>query len=295
LLKQQIELLNLARATTLASMTDYDSIIVGGGAAGLAAAMVLVRGRRSVLLVDSGEQNNLRTTHAGGVFLHDGEAPSALYARALQQLREYPTFTLLRDTVDSIEQLDGVGSAEGAFRVSSGQTAQTIVLAQGVKFIPSEVPGVDALWGTKIVHCPFCDGYESRAMRVLAMGDDDWLSHMRGLLPHWVDDLSWSNSADIHSVEDVEDGIGVRFTDGHSEVFERMFAQQTWTQRTQLADPLGCERTPEGALVVDGFGQTTVPGVFAAGDQSGGAMQVNLAVGSGHLAGVGAVVALAGR
>jgi thioredoxin reductase len=279
-------------------MTDYDSIIVGGGAAGLAAAMVLVRGRRSVLLVDSGQQNNLRTTHSGGVFLHDGEAPSTLYARALEQLREYPTFTLLRDTVDSVERIaENAASGDAAhptFRIGSGQTARTIVLAQGVQFIPSEIPGVDALWGTKVVNCPFCDGYESRNMRVLGIGDDAWLGHMGGLLPNWVDDLSWSNSSEVAGVEDVDDGIAVHFTDGRFEVFERMFAQQTWTQRTQLTDPLGCERTPEGGLALDPFSQTTVPGVFVAGDQTGGgAMQVNLAVGSGHLAGIGALSTLA--
>src|SRR6185312_17417403 len=199
-------------------MTDFDSIVVGGGAAGLTAAMVLVRARRTVLLIDSGAQNNLRTTHAGGVFLHDGEAPSALYARALEQLRVYPTFTLLRGTVEGIEAVDG------GFRVDSGQTARTIVLAQGVQFIPSEIPGLDALWGTKVVNCPFCDGYESRAMRVLGIGDDAWLGHMGGLLPNWVDDLSWSNSSEVAGVEDVDDGIAVHFTDGRFEVFERMFA-----------------------------------------------------------------------
>jgi thioredoxin reductase len=267
-------------------MTDFDSIIVGGGAAGLAAAMVLVRGRRSVLLIDSGAQNNLRTTHSGGVFLHDGEAPSALYARALEQLRDYPTFTLLRDCVESIEPVDG------GFRVNSGQTARTLVLAQGVQFIPSEIPGVDALWGTKIVNCPFCDGYESRNLRVLGVGNEDWLGHMGGLLPNWVDDLSWSASADLESVEDVVDGIRVNYKDGRSETFERMFAQQVWTQRADLVDALRCDRTPEGSLVLDGFGQTTVHGVFAAGDQTGGPMQVNLAVGSGHLAGIGAIGAL---
>jgi len=267
-------------------MTDFDSIVVGGGAAGLTAAMVLVRARRTVLLIDSGAQNNLRTTHAGGVFLHDGEAPSALYARALEQLRVYPTFTLLRGTVEGIEAVDG------GFRVDSGQTARTIVLAQGVQFIPSEIPGLDALWGTKVVNCPFCDGYESRAMRVLGVGDEGWLAHMGGMLPTWIDDLSWSDSAEIDRVEDVADGVRVTYKDGRVDVFDRLFAQQTWTQRAALADSLGCERSPEDALVVDGMGQTTVPGVFAAGDQTGGPMQVNLAVGSGHLAGIGAIGAL---
>jgi len=161
-----------------------------------------------------------------------------------------------------------------------------------VQFIPSEIPGLDALWGTKVVNCPFCDGYESRAMRVLGVGDEGWLGHMGGMLPTWIDDLSWSDSAEIDRVEDVADGVRVTYKDGRVDVFDRLFAQQTWTQRAALADSLGCERSPEDALVVDGFGQTTVPGVFAAGDQTGGSMQVNLAVGSGHLAGIGAIGAL---
>src|SRR6185312_17007471 len=134
------------------------------------------------------------------------------------QLREYPTFTLLRDTVDSVDRIaENAASGDAAhptFRIGTGHTARTIVLAQGVQFIPSEIPGVDALWGTKVVNCPFCDGYESRDMRVLGVGDESWLGHMGGMLPNWIDDLSWSDSAEIDRVEDVADGVRVTYKDG---------------------------------------------------------------------------------
>ena len=280
--------------TAAAAHFDFDSIVIGGGAAGLAASMVLARARRRVLLIDAGAQNNLRTTHAGGVFLHDGEAPSALYARALEQLAAYPTFERRQATVTSAEAVDGgfriVSSAEGS--PPEMLTARTIVLAQGVQFAPSTIPGADALWGTSVVNCPFCDGYESRDLHVLVAGTSDYLTHMAAMLPAWVDDLSYSESTEIAEMKPGVDGLEVSFTDGRSETFGRAFVQQEWTQRTELADALGCARRDDGLLQLDGYGQTTVAGVFAAGDQSANAMQVNLAVGSGHAAGTGAVFAL---
>jgi thioredoxin reductase len=280
-----------------AAETDFDSIVIGGGAAGLAASMVLARARRRVLTIDAGAQNNLRTTHAGGVFLHDGEAPAALYARALEQLSRYPTFERRQATVTAAEVIDG------GFRVVSGaecspsetHTAKTIVLAQGVQFSPSTIPGADALWGTSVVNCPFCDGYESRDLHVLVAGTSDYLAHMSAMLPAWVDDLSYRETAEIAGMAQGAGGLEVTFADGRTETFGRAFVQQEWTQRTELADALGCARRGDGLLELDGFGQTSVAGVFAAGDQSANAMQVNLAVGSGHAAGTGAVFALVAK
>jgi len=264
---------------------DYDAIVVGGGAAGLAATMVLARARRRVLLVDAAQQNNLRTTHAGGVFLHDGEAPTALYARGREQLAAYPTVEFRAGVVEDVEAI------EGGVRVGDLRT-RTLVLAQGVQFAPSPIPGADELWGTSVVNCPFCDGYESRGVRVLVAGTQDYLDHMRGMLPLWIDDLTFVEQSDITRFEPAEGGLRATFTDGRSEHFGRAFVLQPFAQRTALADQLGCVRAEGGPLTVDEMGQTSVPGVFAAGDQTARAMQVNLAVGAGHLAGVGAVFTL---
>ena len=264
---------------------DYDAIVVGGGVAGLAATMVLARARRRVLLVDAHQQNNLRTTHAGGVFLHDGEAPSALYARGREQLTPYPTVDYRDGVVERAEVIDG------GFRVD-GVGTRTVVLAQGVQFAPSAISGADELWGRSVVHCPFCDGYESRDLRVLVAGTDDYLAHMRAMLPFWVDDLTFVEQSAIARFDPAATGLRVTFVDGRMEQFGRAFVQQPFSQRTGLADLLGCARVDAGPLTVDAMGQTSVPGVFAAGDQTGMAMAVNLAVGAGHLAGVGAVFAL---
>jgi thioredoxin reductase len=272
----------------------YECVVVGGGAAGLAAAMVLARARRQVLLLDAHGQNNRRSSHSGGVFLHDGAAPAALYETALEQLRAYPTFTCRRDTVT------GVLAEERGFRAltASGDAvrAQQLILAQGVEYAPSPVPGVDELWGTKVVHCPFCEGYECRQMQVLALGDSAWLEHMREILPNWVDDITWAEVSEVARLRDegnLDGGsVAVAFADGREAVFDRVFAQQKLGPRDGLADSLGCRRIESGELEVDARGQTSVPGVFAAGDQVSGAQQVNLAVGSGHAAGMGAVFAL---
>jgi thioredoxin reductase len=268
---------------------EYECVIIGGGAAGLAAAMVLARARRQVLLLDAGGQNNRRTAHSGGVFLHDGDAPEAMYRTALRQLKAYPTFDHEQDTVVEAE------AAAGGFRVLTGSgrslQAQTLILAQGVGYEPSPVPGVNELWGTKVVHCPFCDGYESQNMRVLAFGEAGWLEHMREILPNWVDDITWADSADVARVRD-GGPVTVTYSDGREATFDRIFAQQKFGPRDVLADRLGCARIGSGDLEVDARGQTSVPGVFAAGDQTTGSQQVNLAIGSGHAAGMGALFAL---
>ncbi|NKX56254.1 NAD(P)/FAD-dependent oxidoreductase [Arthrobacter mobilis] len=273
---------------------EYECVIIGGGVAGLAAAMVLARARRRVLLLDSGRQNNLRTSHSGGVFLHDGGTPAAMYEAGLRQLRAYPTFSYRQETVVEAQANDGGGFG---LLTASGRTeqARTLVLAQGVDYEPSPVPGVDALWGTKVVHCPFCDGYESRNLRVLALGEPEWLEHMREILPNWVDDIAWADPSEVARLDGggQDDGpVVVSFSDGRQAEFGRVFAQQKFRLRDGIADMLGCGRTGSGDLETDPRGLTTVPGVFAAGDQTTGAQQVNLAIGSGHAAGMGAVFAL---
>jgi thioredoxin reductase len=292
-------------------MNEFDCIVVGGGAAGLAASMVLVRARRRVLMIDAGRQNNLRTTHAGGVFLHDGESPADLYARGLEQLRKYPTFTYRRDTVSSVAAVDSGFEVSTSSTTGTGSTALSVVLAQGVEFAASPIPGADALWGTTVVNCPFCDGWESRDLRVLAIGSEQWMSHMTSMLPLWIDDLTWADSASIAALTgarlesdsaggqgearaDSAGGLTATFTDGSTAHFGRAFVEQSFVERTEFTDHLGCARTPEGALVLDAMGQTSVPGVFAAGDQASAQMQVNIAVASGHTAGVGVVRALLG-
>ena len=274
-------------------MDPVDCAVIGGGTAGMAAAMVLVRARRRTVLIDAGEQNNRRSGHAGGVFLHDGEAPSALYEEGLRQLSRYPTFSHLKGRVTSAAP--SAAPTDGAFELTTdtGATvsARKLVLAQGVTFAPSPIPGVDALWGTKAVHCPFCDGYESRDMRVLVIGELEWLEHMRLMLPNWVDDLTWAELRDVDRVDE-DDAVQGVYTNGTTATFDRLFVQQKYTSRDSLADDLGCARTESGHLAVDESGQTSIAGVFAAGDQTTPPQQVNLAVGAGHRAGMGVVLAL---
>jgi thioredoxin reductase len=115
---------------------------------------------------------------------------------------------------------------------------------------------------------------------------------MKLLLPNWIDDLTWADSATVTSVETEGDGILVTFDDTRTEHFDRAFAHQSFEQRTALSNALGCARTEDGSLELDAMNQTSVPGVFSAGDQASAGMQVNIAVGSGHAAGVGAMFAL---
>ncbi|WP_051442025.1 NAD(P)/FAD-dependent oxidoreductase [Arthrobacter sp. H14] len=265
-------------------------MIVGGGSGGLAAAMVLARARRSIMVIDAGRQNNLRTSHSGGVFLHDGANPEELYPKARKQLEQYPSALIQEGKVV------GIARSRAGFTVTlaDGSSVETrkAVLAQGMEFEKSAVPGIDDLWGTKVIHCPFCDGYEARNESVLAVGTPDWLAHMQIILPNWIDDLGWAESATIRAVRDKGGQLSVEFEDGTTEHWDKVMTEVIFGPRDALAASLGCKTSAAGHLEVDDFGQTSVPGVFAAGDQTVPPQQVNLSVGSGHLAGMGVVFSL---
>lgn len=271
-------------------MAVRDCVIIGGGAAGLAAAMVLARARRTLSVIDAGRQNNLRTDHSGGVFLHDGGTPAQMYTQAREDLSHYEGTALMSGTVVRV-----VSAGAGfAVHTEEGAVVETrkVIFAQGMKFEKSAVPGIDELWGTKVIHCPFCDGYEARDDRVLAVGTRQWLEHMRILLPNWIDRIGWAEDSTVVGVADEGGPLRVEFDDGHTELWDKVLTEVLFGPRDQLAASLGCDVSDAGHLRVDDFGQTNVPGIYAAGDQTVPPQQVNLAVGSGHLAGMGVIFAL---
>jgi thioredoxin reductase len=128
-------------------------------------------------------------------------------------------------------------------------------------------------------------------MRVLAAGGRGWLTHQKTMMPNWIDDITWADIDELTSVEDDGD-LKVTFSDGSVASYERLFVEQIQVLRDGLADALGCERADAGFVSVGPLGETSVPGVYSAGDQSQKAQQVNLAVGAGHQAGMGVLIAL---
>jgi thioredoxin reductase len=291
---------------------------VGGGAAGLSAALVLGRARRRTLLVDAGGQSNLAAHGIGGLLGYDGRPPAELYAAGRRELAAYPSVEIRTGEV-----VDGERSGDVfELQLADGGHERTrrIVLATGMEYRPPEVPGLAALWGGSVFHCPFCDGWEVRDQPLAVLARGERAVHSALMVRGWSDDvvLLTDGSADLDDDErgrlaaadvtiderSVAELVGrdgkleaVRFADGSLLARHALLASTTLHQRSKLAERLGARRgepTPFGetSVRVDALCRTTAPGVFAAGDISAQVPQVASAVSTGSLAAASAVQSL---
>lgn len=283
---------------------DWDCAIVGGGAAGLSAALVLGRARRRVLLLDAGEQSNLPAHGIGGLLGHDGTPPAALYARGHEELGAYPSVEVRREAVT-----DARADEAGAVVVTAaGQLrARTVLLAMGMRYTPPEIPGLAPLWGDTVFHCPFCHGWELRDRPLAVYGRGEHTPLQAVLLTGWSADVvvltdgpapfaaetmaslaSAGARVEERPVAELAQVDGrlraVVFADGAELPREGMLVAAPLRQRSGLAEALGVELTEGGTVAVDDRGRTSVPGVFAAGDVAAPMQLVALAIAAGSVA-----------
>ncbi|QKZ12195.1 NAD(P)/FAD-dependent oxidoreductase [Spirosoma sp. KUDC1026] len=288
------------------SASKYDVIIVGGSAAGLSAAMLLGRSLRNVLIIDGDKPCNRQTPHSHGFLTRDGETPAQLIAIAKEQALAYPTVTFQTDLVTDASQ-----TASGfAIQTASGQpfTSRKLILATGVYDLMPAIDGFADCWGRSILHCPYCHGYEvhSQPLGILARGET--ANHLVRLIYHWSKNLtlftngpaeltpeqrSFISRIGVPIVEEpvvaVEHEQGqlqaLRFQSGERHELTAIFSHVPNRQHTDLASQLGCTLTDTGLIQVSSFGQTSVPGIYAAGDCSSPMRQIAAAVASGSMAG----------
>jgi thioredoxin reductase len=282
-----------------------DCAIVGGGAAGLSAALVLGRARRSAVVFDAGEQSNLVAPHVGGLFGHDRGPPTDVYRIARDQLSPYPTVEIRRSNVTAARPVDG-GFAVAA---DGSQTpARRILLATGIRYELPDIPGLEPLWGDSVFHCPFCHGWEMRDRRLAVLGEGDELVARASLLRCWSDDvvalsngtpLTDADGFDRAGIDVIVEGIvelrtsdddgrralqAVAFDDGRVLERDGLMIQPRLSQRSALAAELGVALTDRGTVHVDAHGRTSVRGIYAAGDVAGETQQVINAAAAGATA-----------
>ena len=288
--------------------STWDCIVVGAGAAGLSAALVLGRARRRTLVVDAGGQSNRPSEGIGGLLGHDRRPPEEFYALGRDNVLAYPTVELRDGTVATARREDDGFVVE----LGDGSTEVTrrLLLATGMDYRAPDVPGIS---GRSVFHCPFCHGWEHRdePLGVLAT-----IAHGALLLKMWTDDVTLLTNGEPLDPEEAEklraagipidarpiarlEGPGDRleavvFEDGGQLALSGLLARVALHQRAPLAAQLGAEFAEPGmvaadALVVDAQYRTTVPGLFAAGDASAQMQSVPLAISSGHVAGAMAV------
>lgn len=297
---------------------NWDCIVVGGGAAGLSAALVLGRARRRTLVVDAGKPSNAVAHGIGGLLGHDGRPPSELYELGRAELGKYPTVEVRRGEVTA-------GETEGGrFTLTlddgSVETAKRVLLASGMDYVRPDVPGADERWGRSVFHCPFCHGWEVRD-RAIGVLDPGPMGAMRALmLTMWSDDVTlYTNgpasvdpvdahrlhAAGIPVVEQPVTGLvgpgdgleSLELADGTTRPCGGLLLPVTLRQRSPLADQLGAEAAPAtpiaaDALALDVMSMTSVPGLFAAGDLGAAMPSVANAIAAGSNAAAGVVHSL---
>ncbi|MEV7078925.1 NAD(P)/FAD-dependent oxidoreductase [Streptomyces sp. NPDC093516] len=290
-------------------MTEkYAVVVVGGGAAGLSAALVLGRARHRTLVVDAGEPRNAPAAHMQGYLSRDGMPPAEFLAIGREEIAHYGV-ELVRDRVLEVER-----GEDFTVVLAGGRTvrARRLVVATGLKDELPPVPGVAERFGRDVLHCPFCHGWEVRDQPFGVLATSPASVHQALMVSQWSKDvrlfLHTVSEAEL-SDEDLrrlaaarvdvvpgevaelvveEDRLtGVRLADGTAHARSVVFTAPRPVPQTGLLERLGAElhETPFGAYpVVDATGATTVPGVWAAGNAIGFAEQVVHAASGGYRA-----------
>jgi thioredoxin reductase len=275
-----------------------DVAIVGGGPAGLSAALVLGRARRRVVVIDAGMPRNAPAAHMQGFLSRDGMPPADLLRAARAEVRRYGV-EIVEDRV--VEATPGF-----ALRLAGGRTveARHVLLSTGAVDELPDVLGARERWGCDLLHCPYCHGWEVRDRPLGVLGTGPGSVEYAHLIRQWSDDVVLFTHA--LAVTDGEratlDARGIAVVDGP---VERLVVTDDRLRAVQLADgrvipraalfirpalrahhdgpaaALGCERLADGLVRVDADGRTSVPGVWAAGNAANPRAQVITAAGEG--------------
>jgi thioredoxin reductase len=263
---------------------QWECVIVGGGAAGLSAAMVLGRARRRTLVFDQGGQSNRAAPHVGGGLAVDGTPPDQLYEMGRDQLARYDSVEI-RDA----EVTDARGEGEG-FVLSVGDDelrTQALILATGMDYEIPEVPGFSEHWGSSVFHCPFCHGWEVRDRKIVVYGDGEMAERQATLIRAWSDDVAVVKPDEVGELRIEDETVrGVIRKDGSEIPCDAVLLHAPLRRRGRLVESLGLDLTDDGFVAIDALTHTSLPGVYAAGDLAAWPQQVPVAIGSGHTAGL---------
>jgi len=307
LLQQQRRTVVVEVVTLTVQQTDrfdrmygrYDVVVVGGGPAGLSAALALGRARRSVLVVDAGAPRNAPAGHVHNYLGREGVAPVDLLAAGRAEVALYGG-SVVTGTVTSAERVGSAGADDG-FRVTleGGQAvlARRLLVATGLVDELPAVPGVAERWGRDVLHCPYCHGWEVRDQALGILGTGPMAVHQALLFRQWSPDVTlflhtapdptkeqWEQLAargievvdsEVAALEVTDDRLsGVRLRSGQVFPRQAVVIAPTFTARSDLLTTLGVSAAEErvgdyvlgSAVPADATGATGVPGVWVAGN-----------------------------
>lgn len=294
-----------------------DVVVVGGGPAGLSAALNLARARASVVVVDAGRPRNAATLRSHGFLTRDGVSPMELRKLARAELDAYPDVRILERTIATsvvrVAASDAPSSRDARFIVVIGGRAavaeprlgaRSVVVATGLRETLPAVEGIRSFYGMSLFSCAACDAWELQGGRLALIGETPDLAARARLIAHWTNRLTvFTNGAGIvDAVEEAElvaSGVGVErapiaelvgergaisavvLADGTRVEVDGGFVRPVWEPALEFLDGVDAERDDAGHLRTDRAGRTSIPGLYSAGDAASGPQQLIVAAGQG--------------
>lgn len=286
-------------------MSEYDVVVVGGGAAGLSAALVLSRARRRVAVFDAGRPRNAPAARVQGFLSRDGFAPSELLAVGREEVVGYGGRVIDGSVLDIDHEGPGF-----ALRLDGGTPVRSrrLLVTTGLRDVLPDVPGVRERWGIDLLHCPYCHGYEVRDQPLAVLGGTPGAVDHALLVRQWSDDIVFLSHTDTLRAQQREQleargvnvvhGIvtrlvvaadrlrGVELEDGRVVDVTAAFVRPHFVPNAGLLTALGCAVDADGWVLVDASGRTSVDGVWAAGNAVNPRAQAITAAGEGSTAAI---------
>jgi thioredoxin reductase len=287
-------------------LTTYDVIIIGGSYAGLSAGMTLGRSLRNVLIIDSGMPCNRQTPQSHNFLFGDGKTPAELTEAGRKAVLAYPTIKLLNATATSAQQTK-TGFSIG---IENGQhfEAKKLLFATGMRDKLPDIHGLAECWGISALHCPYCHGYEVKEEPTAVLARGEVAFEVGKLISNWTKQLiiltngkheltdeqvQKLNSKAIQIREEVIDRFvhengrltAVVFSGNQNLQLNAVYVRPEMEQHCKLPQNLGCQLTENGHIAVNEKSETSVPGIFAAGDNTDFFRAVSNAIASGTKAG----------
>lgn len=282
-----------------------DVVIIGGGPAGLSAALVLGRARKNVVLIDEGKPRNKVTRETHGFLTRDGIGPAEFRSIAREQISAYPSVSFVEDTAA------GVAGMDGDFQITTGAgtvyRSKKLLFAVGKKDSPLHINGLKDVYGTSAFVCPYCDGWELRDQPLVVIAKEEGAMHFAKVIAGWSehytictngpDELTEEQRQELEEhnipvftspIQRIESNEGmvrqVVLEDGKIIPCTGIFFVPKLVSGSELPAAIGCQVNESGSVVVDGFGKTSVPGVYSAGDAATEMYQAIAAASMGAMA-----------
>ena len=284
------------------SAKHFDVVVVGGGPAGLSAALILGRMRRRVLLVDTESPANAVSNAMHGFLSRDGTPPAEVRRAAREELRTYDSVAYRRLAARAARRLPA-GDFEVDLADGSEVAARRLLLAHGTRYGLPDLEGVAEVWGRHVFHCPYCHGWEVRDRAIAVYGGGDRAVHQALLLASLSDDVVLLTDGDadlpaeqrerlatagvelvdgrVERIREDGGGLGIVFAGRAALARHALFIQPKLALASDLAVSLGAALTDVGSVDTDAAGQTSVRGLYAAGDAGSTVQSVAVATGSG--------------